>query len=228
MDLKSGYWQIEVDDKDREKTAFVTPDSLFEFKVMPFGLCNAPATFECMMDTVLRGLKWNICLCYLDDVIVYAPNFREHQQRLRKVLKCIQDAGLTLNSKKCCFGKKKFTILGHLVDAHGIYPGPEKVVAVEKFPIPQNITEVRTFLGLCSYYRRFIRNFADIAKPLHELLKKDVKFSWNLSQAISFTTLKKLLTGDPVLGHYLPHAKTLTHSDACGYGIGAVLVQEQN
>ncbi|GBM06189.1 Transposon Ty3-I Gag-Pol polyprotein, partial [Araneus ventricosus] len=96
MDLKSGYWQIEVDDKDREKTAFVTSDGLYEFKVMPFGLCNAPATFERMMDTVLRGLKWNICLCYLDDIIVYAPNFQEHKRRLRKVLKCIQEAGLTL------------------------------------------------------------------------------------------------------------------------------------
>ncbi|GBM53839.1 Retrovirus-related Pol polyprotein from transposon 297 [Araneus ventricosus] len=153
MDLKSGCWKIEVDDKDREKTAFVTSDGLYEFKVMPFGLCNAPATFERMMDTVLRGLKWNICLCYLDDIIVYAPNFQEHKLCLRKVLKCIQEAGLTLNSNKCSFGKKKLTILGHLVDEHGIYPDPQKTAAVTKFPVPENVSDVRNFLGLCSYYR---------------------------------------------------------------------------
>ncbi|GBM29473.1 Retrovirus-related Pol polyprotein from transposon 17.6 [Araneus ventricosus] len=126
MDLKSGYWQIEVDGKDREKTVFVTTDGLSEFKVMPFGLCNVPATFERMMDTVLRGIKWNICLRYLDDIIVYAPNCHEHKFRLRKVLKCIQEAGVTLNSNTFSLGKKKFTILGHLVDQHGIYPDPQK------------------------------------------------------------------------------------------------------
>ncbi|GBO34796.1 Transposon Ty3-I Gag-Pol polyprotein [Araneus ventricosus] len=228
MDLKSGYWQIEVDDKDREKTAFVTSDGLYEFKVMPFGLCNAPATFERMMDTVLRGLKWNICLCYLDDIIVYAPNFQEHKSRLRKVLKCIQEAGLTLNSNKCSFDKKKLTILGHLVDEHGIYPDPQKTAAVTKFPVPENVSDVRSFLGLCSYYRRFIKNFADIAKPLHDLLKKNAKFSWGTPRKESFLTLKKLLTSGPVLGHFLPNAETKIHSDASGYGIGAVLVQVQD
>ncbi|GBM15781.1 Retrovirus-related Pol polyprotein from transposon 297 [Araneus ventricosus] len=124
IDLKSGYWKIDVDDKDREKTAFVTSDGLYECKVMSFGLCNSPATFERMMDTVLRGLKLNICLWYVDDIIVYAPNFQEHKFRFRKVLKCLQEAGLTLNSNKYSFGKKKLTILGHLVDQHGIYPDP--------------------------------------------------------------------------------------------------------
>ncbi|GBM46022.1 Retrovirus-related Pol polyprotein from transposon 412 [Araneus ventricosus] len=228
MDLKSGYWQIEVDDKDREKTAFVTSDGLYEFKVMPFGLCNAPATFVWMMDTVLRGLKWNICLCYLDDIIVYAPNFQEHKLRLRKVLKCIQEAGLMLNSNKCSFGKKKLTILGHLVDEHGIYPDPQKTAAVTKFPVPENVSNVRSFLGLCSYYRRFIKNFANIAKPLHDLLKKNAKFSWGTPQKEYFLTLKKLLTSGPVLGHFLSNAETKIHSDASGYGIGAVLIQVQD
>ncbi|GBM30716.1 Transposon Ty3-I Gag-Pol polyprotein [Araneus ventricosus] len=225
MDLKSGYWQVELDDKDREKTAFVTPDGLFEFKVMPFGLFNAPATFERMMDSVLRGLKWNICLCYLDDIIVFAPNFQEHQVRLRKVLTCIQEAGLSLNSSKCCFGKKKLLILGHLVDEHGIYLDPEKVAAVEKFPIPQNIAGVRSFLGISSYYRRFIKSFANVARQLQELLKKDAKFAWKSPQKHSFATLKKSLIGHPVFLHFQPEADTLIHSDASGYGIDAVLVQ---
>ncbi|GBN47303.1 Retrovirus-related Pol polyprotein from transposon 17.6 [Araneus ventricosus] len=228
MDLKSGYWQVELDDKDREKTAFVTPDGLFEFKVMPFGLCNAPVTFERMMDSVLRGLKWKICLCYLDDIIVFAPNFQEHQVRLRKVLTCIQGAGLSLNSSKCCFGKKKLLILGHLVDEHGIYPDQEKVAAVEKFPIPQNIADVRSFLGISSYYRRFVKIFANVARPLQELLKKDAKFAWKSPQKHSFASLKKSLIGHPVLGHFQPEEDTLIHSDASGYGIGAVLVQMQD
>ncbi|GBN73697.1 Transposon Tf2-9 polyprotein [Araneus ventricosus] len=180
------------------------------------------------MDSVLRGLKWKICLCYLDDIIVFAPNFQEHQVRLRKVLTCIQGAGLSLNSSKCCFGKKKLLILGHLVDEHGIYPDPEKVAAVEKFPIPQNIADVRSFLGISSYYRRFIKNFANVARPLQELLKKDAKFAWKSPQKHSFAALKKLLIGHPVLGHFQPEADTLIHSDASGYGIDAVLVQMQD
>ncbi|GBN06510.1 Retrovirus-related Pol polyprotein from transposon 17.6 [Araneus ventricosus] len=184
MDLKSGYWQIEVDRKAREKTAFVTSDGLYEFKVIPFGLCNDPATFERMMDTVLGGLKWNICLCCLDDIIVYAPNSQEHKLRLRKVLKCIQEAGLTLNSNKCSFGKKKLTILGHLVDEHGIHPDRQKTAAVTKFPVPEKVSDVQSFLGLCSYYRRFIKNFADIAKPLRDLLKKCKVFMGRAAKGI--------------------------------------------
>ncbi|GFU73772.1 retrovirus-related Pol polyprotein from transposon 297 [Trichonephila clavipes] len=103
MDLRSGYWQIEIDEADREKTAFITPEGLYEFKVMPFGLCNAPATFERMMDNLLRHFKWTMCLCYLDDIIVFSETFEDHLIRLRLVLKCLQEAGLKLNSKKCLF-----------------------------------------------------------------------------------------------------------------------------
>ncbi|GFU97604.1 retrovirus-related Pol polyprotein from transposon 297 [Trichonephila clavipes] len=107
MDLRSGYWQIEIDKADREKTAFITPEGLYEFKVMPFGLCNAPATFERMMDNLLRHFKWTMCLCYLDDIIVFSETFEDHLIRLRLVLKCLQEAGLKLNSKKCLLLPKK-------------------------------------------------------------------------------------------------------------------------
>ncbi|UYV63754.1 hypothetical protein LAZ67_2005513 [Cordylochernes scorpioides] len=120
MDLKTGYWQVEVDERDREKTAFVTPDGLYELMVMPFGLCNAPATFERMMDNVLMGLKWNICLCYLDDIVVYSDTFEEHLERLSKVLSCLQQAGLTINPDKCLFGSTRIKILGHVVDKDDI------------------------------------------------------------------------------------------------------------
>ncbi|UYV69494.1 hypothetical protein LAZ67_6003797 [Cordylochernes scorpioides] len=116
MDLRSGYWQIEVDEADREKTAFITPDGLYEFKVMPFGLCNAPATFERMI--------WSMCLCYLDDIIVFSPTFDEHVRRLELVLRCLSKAGLVLNPDKCLFGTKRLSIFGHLVDGEGVHPDP--------------------------------------------------------------------------------------------------------
>ncbi|UYV82586.1 K02A2.6-like [Cordylochernes scorpioides] len=227
MDLRSGYWQIEVDEKDREKTAFITPDGLYEFQVMPFGLCNAPATFERMIDSVLGSLKWNMCLCYLDDIVVYAPTFEEHLRRLQLVLSCIQKAGLSLNHKKCLFGLRRIKILGHLVDANGIHPDPDKVEAVSKFPRPRNISELKSFLGLCSYYRRFIENFAGKARSLHDLLKTEKQFYWDAAQEKAFEVLKTALISEPVLGHFDESADTHLHTDASGHGIGAVLLQIQ-
>ncbi|UYV77687.1 K02A2.6-like [Cordylochernes scorpioides] len=227
MDLRSGYWQIEVDEKDREKTAFITPDGLYEFQVMPFGLCNAPATFERMIDSVLGSLKWNMCLCYLDDIVVYAPTFEEHLRRLQLVLSCIQKAGLSLNHKKCLFGSRRIKILGHLVDANGIHPDPDKVEAVSKFPRPRNISELKSFLGLCSYYRRFIENFADKARSLHDLLKTEKQFYWDAAQEKAFEVLKTALISEPVLGHFDESTDTHLHTDASGHGIGAVLLQIQ-
>ncbi|UYV77154.1 hypothetical protein LAZ67_14003459 [Cordylochernes scorpioides] len=227
MDLRSGYWQIEVDEKDREKTAFITPDGLYEFQVMPFGLCNAPATFERMIDSVLGSLKWNMCLCYLDDIVVYAPTFEEHLRRLQLVLSCIQKAGLSLNHKKCFFGSRRIKILGHLVDANGIHPDPDKVEAVSKFPKPRNISELKSFLGLCSYYRRFIENFSDKARSLHDLLKTEKQFYWDAAQKKSFEVLKTALISEPVFGHFDESADTHLHTDASGHGIGAVLLQIQ-
>ncbi|UYV82200.1 K02A2.6-like [Cordylochernes scorpioides] len=225
MDLRTGYWQIEIDEGDREKTAFVTPDGLYEFRVMPFGLCNAPATFERMMDNLLAGLKWTICLCYLDDIIVYASSFQEHMERLEKTLKCIQRAGLCLNPEKCRFGSKIIKVLGHLVSEEGIRPDPGKKEAIINFPTPKNTTDVRSFIGLCSYYRRFVRNFANKAKPLHELLKNNTRFVWSKEQDESFQILKAALTTDPLLGHYKEEAETHLHTDASGHGIGAILIQ---
>uniref|UniRef100_A0A6G5AB96 Putative tick transposon n=1 Tax=Rhipicephalus microplus TaxID=6941 RepID=A0A6G5AB96_RHIMP len=133
MDLKSGYWQIEVDERDREKTAFVTPDGLYEFKVLPFGLCSAPATFQRLMDTVLSGLKWQTCLVYLDDVIVFSKTFEEHLSRLLSVFRAIRSAGLTLKPEKCHFGFKELQFLGHVVSHEGVRPDPDNIAAVRNF-----------------------------------------------------------------------------------------------
>ncbi|GFX09061.1 retrovirus-related Pol polyprotein from transposon 297 [Trichonephila clavipes] len=228
MDLRSGYWQIEIDEADREKTAFITPEGLYEFKVMPFGLCNAPATFERMMDNLLRHFKWTMCLCYLDDIIVFSETFEDHLIRLRLVLKCLQEAGLKLNSKKCLFAAQEVKILGHLVSSNGVRPDPDKIKAVRNFPTPKNIHDIRSFLGLCSYFRRFIKGLCYLAEPLQSLLKSGVEFHWGPEEVEAFHSLKKALTSDPVLGMYDERASTEIHTDASGYGIGAVLVQIQN
>uniref|UniRef100_L7LW12 RNA-directed DNA polymerase n=1 Tax=Rhipicephalus pulchellus TaxID=72859 RepID=L7LW12_RHIPC len=225
VDLRSGYWQIPMHPNDKEKTAFITPDGLFEFNVMPFGLCNAPATFERFMDTILRGLKWEVCLCYLDDIIIFGRTFDEHNHRLDTVLTCLERAALTLNSKKCHFGNRETLVLGHLVDKHGVRPDPQKVAAVSSFKQPESIRELRSFLGLCSYFRRFVPKFADLAYPLTCLLNKDVPFRWSAECESSFSQLKFLLTSGPVLRHYDPSAATEVHTDASGVGLGAVLVQ---
>ncbi|GFW42578.1 retrovirus-related Pol polyprotein from transposon 297 [Trichonephila clavipes] len=197
MDLRSGYWQIEIDEADREKTAFITPEGLYEFKVMPFGLCNAPATFERMMDNLLRHFKWTMCLCYLDDIIVFSETFEDHLIRLRLVLKCLQEAGLKLNSKKCLFATQEVKILGHLVSSNGVCPDPDKIKAVRNFPTPKNIHDIRSFLGLCTYFRRFIKGFCNLAEPLQSLLKSGVEFHWGPEEVEAFHSLKKALTSDP-------------------------------
>ncbi|GFW74863.1 retrovirus-related Pol polyprotein from transposon 17.6 [Trichonephila clavipes] len=195
---------------------------------MPFGLCNAPATFERMMDNLLRNFKWTMCLCYLDDIIVFSETFEDHLIRLRLVLKCLQEAGIKLNSKKCLFAAQEVKILGHLVSSNGVRPDPDKIKAVRNFPTPKNIHDIRSFLGLCSYFRRFIKGFCYLAEPLQSLLKSGVEFHWGPEEVEAFHSLKKALTSDPVLGMYDERASTEIHADASGYGIGAVLVQIQN
>ncbi|UYV72254.1 hypothetical protein LAZ67_9002361, partial [Cordylochernes scorpioides] len=224
--LKSREWSQKIN-LTLDPGCLKFKDGLYEFQVMPFGLCNAPATFERMIDSVLGSLKWNMCLCYLDDIVVYAPTFEEHLRRLQLVLICIQKAGLSLNHKKCLFGSRRIKILGQLVDANGIHPDPDKVEAVSKFPRPRNISELKSFLGLCSYYQRFIENFADKARSFHDLLKTEKQFYWDAAQEKAFEVLKTALISEPVLGHFDESADTHLHTDASGHGIGAVLLQIQ-
>lgn len=156
LDLAAGYWQVLVDPPSREKTAFVTDSGLFEFSVMPFGLKNAPATFQRLMGTVLAGLIRDICLDYLDDIIVTGKNFNEHLANLHEVLTRLHEAGLRLKPPKCFFAMRKVEYLGYHVSGEGISADPAKIQVVQEFPRPKDLKQVRSFLGLASYYQRFI------------------------------------------------------------------------
>ena len=167
LDLVSGYWQVEVHVDDEEKTAFCTSDDLFEFKVMPFGLCNAPATFQRLMDMILAGLQWTTCLVYLDDVIVLGCTFIEHLDHVEAVFSRLREANLKLQPFKCNLCRAKVNFLGHIVSSEGISSDTRKVEKVANWPIPTCQRDVQCFLGLTYYYyRRFIKDYANIARPL--------------------------------------------------------------
>ena len=227
LDFASGFHQVTNDEKDCQKTAFVTRKGLYQFKVMPFGLTNAPATFERLMELVLRGLQWEKCLVYIDDVIVFGKGFDETLDNLREVLNRFKGENLKLKPKKCHLFRKSVTFLGHLVTADGIMCDPEKVEAVRDWPRPSNVNEVRSFLGLASYYHRFIPQFITVAPPLTNLTKLKVKYNWSDSCEESFSRLKQLLVSSLVLAYPNGSGKFLLDTDTGDYGIGVDLSQIQ-
>ena len=199
LDMISGYWQVEMNSSSKEKTAFVTHSGLYEFTTMPFGLCNAPGTFQRLMECVLRGLTWQIALIYLDDVLVYSRTFDDHLQHLRLVFDRFRTAGLKLKPSKCHFGQKQVNYLGHVITRDGIQPDPEKIKVVQEYPVPRTVKDVRAFMGLTNYYRKFVKDFAHIASPLHDLTKKGAAFLWTEECQTAFETLKQALTEAPIL-----------------------------
>ena len=226
--LKSGYWQIPIMERDKKKTAFCTSGGqLFEFNQVPFGLCNAPATFSHLMDRVLAALHWEACLFYLDDIIVFAATWEEHLARLRQVFERLRHAKLKLGAEKCTFAAKEVSYLGHRVTEEGLPPDPSLLTAVREIQPPKNATEVRSFLGLAGYYRRYVKNFAAIAGPLHALTRKDAVFHWSTDCQEAFDRLKTLLTTSPITtfpDFSLPFRLYTNSSTA---GLGAILAQVQ-
>ena len=228
LDLLSGYWQVEVAENDRAKTAFTTKEGLYEFKVMPFGLSNAPATFQRLMDLTLAGLQWSQCLVYLDDIIVVGRTFEEHLHNLGLVLERLQGAKLRVKPSKCALFQDQVCYLGHIVSSNGITTDPSKTSKIVKWPTPTNVQQVQQFLGLAGYYRRFIRNFAEIARPLHRLTEQGRQFSWTQDCESAFSELKSRLTTTPILAFPDFHLVFTLDTDASQSGIGAVLSQVQN
>lgn len=228
LDLRSGYWQIEMAADSKEKTAFITHNGLYEFNVLPFGLCNSPATFQRLMTHVLRGLEWDICLVYIDDLIIFSRNFEDHLKHLEEVFKRLREANVRLKPSKCHFVKPQVEYLGHVVSAEGLKPNPDKIRAVKEFPIPTNTTGVKAFLGLCNYYRRFIKGFAQIASPLNKLTSKHIKFKWDVDCQIAFDTLKSALVSAPILAYPDFNLPFHLYVDASQTGIGLTLGQIVN
>ena len=227
MDLVSGYWQVAMAEGDREKTAFSTHRGLYQFTVMPFGLCNAPGTFERLMEVAMRGLQWTSCLVYLDDIVVFSRDFQSHLERLGEVLRRLESAGLKVKPSKCHLARKRVAFLGHVVSAEGVSTDPAKVEAVKGWPTPQSLTETRSFIGLAGYYRAFVPDFATIAKPLTMLADKGRVFRWSEECQTAFDTLKGLLTEAPVLGYPQEEGQIVLDTDASDRGLGAVLSQRQ-
>ena len=231
LDLASGYWQVPLKEEDMHKTAFTTPgtaNSLWEFTVMPFGLCGAPASFQRLMEILLAGLNWESCLVYLDDIIIFSRTFEEHLGRLESVLSRLRTGGLKLKVKKCTFCAPQVKYLGHVVSKDGLRPDESKVSAVQNFPVPQDLTQLRSFLGLIGYYRRFIQDFSTHAEPLYRLSKKNVPFVWGTEQEQAFSYMKKALTSSPVLQFPDFSLPFYIQSDASDKGFGAILGQMRN
>ena len=232
LDLKSGYWQVELDEESMPYTAFtVGPLGFYECIHMPFGLTNAPATFQRLMESCLGDLHLNWCIIYLDDIIVYSKTPEEHIERLDGVFAKLREAGLTLKPSKCEFLKSRITYLGHIVSKDGIETDPKKISAVLQWPKPTTVTQVRKFLGFTNYYRKFLHNYAKIAKPLHLLTsgdnanKKRSKIIWSDDCEEAFELLKKLCSNTPVLAYPNYQRRFKLYTDASDGGLGAVLTQ---
>lgn len=224
LDMQSGYWQIALDRRDAEKTAFSTPRGHYEFVVMPFGLTNAPATFQRLMDSILRDFQ-SFCLVYIDDIIIFSESFEEHLVHLSRVLQRLIDSHLIIKPSKCQFLKQKLGFLGHVITPGYISPDSDKVSAVAAFPTPYNVKSLQSFLGLVNYYRRFIKSLSNIAEPLYGLLKKGTTWQWTDTHQRAYESLKMALTSAPLMR--LPNFDLpfILHTDANNTGLGAVLSQ---
>lgn len=230
FDLQSGYWQIEMDEKSKEMTAFVTKEGLFEWNRMPMGLKCSPATFCRAMAMILNGLTWINCLVYLDDVLCFSAssNLEEHLKMVDQVFERFAEYNVTVNPRKSAIGKRRVVYLGHVVTAEGITTDPKLVQAMMGYIQPTNKRELRGFLGLCSYYREFVPNFATTAAPLTDLVGPKAAWKWEQEQQTAFDKLKHKLAQAPVLAHPDFTRTFYLQPDASKTGLGAVLCQRDD
>ena len=231
LDMNSAYFQIGVSEKDRDKTTITTPFGSYRFRRMIFGLAGGPATCARLLDRVLGDITPKDCVHYFDDIVVHGNGVEDVLAKLDKVLQRLQAAGLTLNLEKCSLFCKEVNFLGHVVSGGGVRADPEKVAKVVDWPVPRTVKELSSFLGLASYFRKFVRNFAEIAAPLFQLTHKDAKFQWGDMQQSAFEQLKCALTSAPVVSFPRFSAgagRFRLDTDASDTGIGATLFQEQD
>jgi len=226
LDLRSGYWQVQVADGDEHKTTCVTRYGSYEFLVMPFDLTNAPATFCNLMNDVLYDFLDNFVVVYLDDIVIYSRGIEEHVTHLSKVLDRLREYELYVKREKCEFAKDEIMFLGHLIGEGQVKMDPRKIQAIVEWSAPKSVSELRSFLGLANYYRRFIKGYSKKTTPLSDLLKKNRRWEWTVDCQQAFEKLKTAVASAPVLG--LPDFEKPfeVHTDASDRAIGGVLVQE--
>ena len=226
IDLRSGYYQLRVKDVDVPKTAFITRYGHYEFLVMPFGLTNALTAFMDLMNRVFRPYLDQFFVVFIDDILVYSRDEQEHEQHLKIVLQALGEKKLYAKLSKCDFWLNEISFLGHIVSAKGIRVDPVKIEAMVNWKPPRSVTEVRSFLGLVGYYRRFVKGFSVIASLLTKLLRKGVMFEWSNKCQNSFEQLKEMLVEAPVLTQPTSGKEYTLYSDASGIGLGCVLMQK--
>ncbi len=228
LDLASGYHQIAMEEESKQKTAFSTRKGLFQYTVMPFGASNSAGTFQRLMEITLAGLQWSKLVLYLDDVLSFSPTVDEMQVNLEQIFKQFKAANLKLKPSKCKLFQTSVEFLGHVVSSEGVACDPKKIEAIEQWERPKNVKDVRSFVGFCQYYRKFIENFSSIAAPLYHLTRKHAKFEWTEICETTFCTLKEKLVTAPVLAYPTREDVFILDCDASLYGIGGVLSQIQD
>jgi hypothetical protein len=227
LDLISEYWQIEIAEEDKQKTAFTTRKGHCEFNRMPFGLTNAPATFQRLMNNLLQSVIYKCALVYLDDVIIYSRTIEDHVKHLQAVFDLLRKGGLKVKLSKCTFLQKSVKYLGHIISEEGLRPDPKLTKAIENYPTPQNMSQVKSFLGLSGYYRKFIWDYANKARPLTILTRQKEPWRWSPTEEDAFQFLKTCLLEDPILRFPNFDLEFIVQTDASGFAVGSVLAQRK-
>lgn len=221
LDLTQAYTQLKMDEESKPFLTVNTQRGLYAYNRLPYGVASAPSIFQCTMDMVLQGLEGVVC--YLDDILITGKDTNEHLKNLDSVLKRLEEHGLRLNKEKCSFFQNSVTYLGHVIDAEGLHPIPEKTEAIDKAPMPKNVPELRSFLAMMNYYGKFIPNLSSEIKPLTELLHKNAEWKWTEKCQSAFECTKSRLSSAPVLTHYDPKLPVILACDASPYGVRAVI-----
>ena len=223
----SGFFQVDLDPKSRPFTAFSFEGGHYQFTKLSQGLKNSPASFSRLMQLILAGLQYYICLCYIDDIVIFSSTFEEHLSHISLVLDRLIKANLKAKPQKCMFAKREVRFLGNIVSKNGIKPDPGKTSIIKDMKPPTNVKGLRRALGLMGFYRRFVPHFQIHASPLYHLLKNDVKWNWSKKCESGFNHLKQALVESPILGYPDFTKPFIVYTDASFDGLGAMLVQEQ-